>query len=502
MLDIARCFDERQLGGFEGRHDELLDYLVESGEDEFFFLTAAGTSMHRPFRALLDGGWHLRCSLDMGRPFANTRINFAIYGLSKKASATIKVSNWHSECGSIDKRKMDKPSGGLAPLSFSYGYKQYWAKCEAFVNSGALPKDDELAEFVQLLPSGIDYEKMMPAFYTKKNRGLRKKVRRQDTIPLEEVAEILEPRTVKDAIDKVPVIRSSDMRYPFDEASVEKKPLTTVPLKNGDIVITRRGISRIFAFTGHGTVFAGPTQVVVRPNKGISPEYLYLYLTSDFAKDIFASLGTGCYIPLLRIKDIKAFPIVIPKQNDQFYKVQFRKITEPKARDYLSLEELTTGRIGSAEEILDRELADAIKAFDAQQLRDLIEPDIQELNTCFKYGAYKAAIILAGSVLEAVLIDWLSAINGKNYFVKNFTVPDRRRKGHTKRADLIDYIDVIEGLEKPNWMDGAKKAHEIRKKRNLVHAKLCIAESEVTEKTARMVIDYLKYVIEARIKLG
>lgn len=31
-----------------------------------------------------------------------------------------------------------------------------------------------------------------------------------------------------------------------------------------------------------------------------------------------------------------------------------------------------------------------------------------ELRTCFNSNAYKAAIILAGSILEAFLIDWLS----------------------------------------------------------------------------------------------
>ena len=37
---------------------------------------------------------------------------------------------------------------------------------------------------------------------------------------------------------------------------------------------------------------------------------------------------------------------------------------------------------------------------------------LKELNICFKNKAYKAALILAGSILEAVLIDWLSEKRG------------------------------------------------------------------------------------------
>ena len=53
-----------------------------------------------------------------------------------------------------------------------------------------------------------------------------------------------------------------------------------------------------------------------------------------------------------------------------------------------------------------------------------------------------------------------------------------RRTGKQKRADLVDYINEIKYIERPHWMEEASKAHEIRKKRNLVHAKLCIKSDE------------------------
>ena len=54
-------------------------------------------------------------------------------------------------------------------------------------------------------------------------------------------------------------------------------------------------------------------------------------------------------------------------------------------------------------------------------------------------------LILAGSILEAVLIDWLTEIKGEDYFKKDYMITDRN--GRSKRADLIDYINEIKEIE-------------------------------------------------------
>lgn len=44
-------------------------------------------------------------------------------------------------------------------------------------------------------------------------------------------------------------------------------------------------------------------------------------------------------------------------------------------------------------------------------------------------------------------------------------------------------------------------SHEIRKKRNLVHATLCLKEDfEINEETCKLVIGYLNYIIDSRLK--
>ena len=66
------------------------------------------------------------------------------------------------------------------------------------------------------------------------------------------------------------------------------------------------------------------------------------------------------------------------------------------------------------EDVLNIELARRIKAHNEAQLRSFLTGDLKELNVCFKNGAYKATLMLAGSILEAVLIDWLSEIHHKD----------------------------------------------------------------------------------------
>lgn len=69
---------------------------------------------------------------------------------------------------------------------------------------------------------------------------------------------------------------------------------------------------------------------------------------------------------------------------------------------------------------------------------------------------------------------------------------------YEKEANLVDYINEIKYIERPHWMEEADKAHTIREKRNLVHAKLCINSDEINEQVCRQVIEYLRDVLKTR----
>ncbi len=137
-----------------------------------------------------------------------------------------------------------------------------------------------------------------------------------------------------------------------------------------------------------------------------------------------------------------------------------------------------------------------------KKVRDVIIEDLKELDSCFASGAYKATLILAGSILEAILLDWLSENDGKDYFQVPYKVPVTKNDGSTVwvvKEELSTYIEKIDDIEKPYWMQ-KDNAHAIRKKRNLVHAKLCLKdEVGVNEETCNEVIKYLKEIVETRL---
>ena len=128
---------------------------------------------------------------------------------------------------------------------------------------------------------------------------------------------------------------------------------------------------------------------------------------------------------------------------------------------------------------------------------------MKELDICYSNKAYKATLIMAGSILEAFLLDWLSEKDGINYFVQDYIVTETNARGQIrseKKDNLCAYIDQIEEIEHPDWMESSEKAHFIRKNRNSVHAKVCIREElEINDELCKKVISYLNDIIKTRL---
>lgn len=179
-------------------------------------------------------------------------------------------------------------------------------------------------------------------------------------------------------------------------------------------------------------------------------------------------------------------------------------ISNNKIRDYKQIKRLYAyvdglskmGMLSSESKDMVNVLKIAISKYN-EQLMGFIANDLDEIRKCLDAKAYKAALILAGSVLEAFLIDWLSEIDGKDYFSQPYIIIENDKQ--YKARGLSDYIEAINEIEKPDWMETSEKAHYIRKKRNLVHANLCLKNSEeINEETCRKVIEYLEYIIDTR----
>ncbi|MBR0099826.1 MAG: hypothetical protein IJP90_08940 [Treponema sp.] len=215
----------------------------------------------------------------------------------------------------------------------------------------------------------------------------------------------------------------------------------------------------------------------------LSPYYIWALLSSEFTQDhCLATIEYYDFDP--EPIPIDTFICFVPETiNESFFKKKYELTKQTKFSMHKKLENPNNKSV-----------------FFNNNVEQIILKDLDELRKCFSVGAYKAAIILAGSILEAFLIDWLSDIHKRNYFEEDYQIFDKYRN-QERRADLKDYIDAIQELKKPSWFDAARKATEIRKKRNLIHAKLYINDDDISKETCTQVIDYLEYVINTRWRL-
>lgn len=239
-----------------------------------------------------------------------------------------------------------------------------------------------------------------------------------------------------------------------------------------------------------------PNAYVIRP-KEICPEYLFLYLKSETAQVIMDSLSMGAVVRRIMRRDMESIRVILPKKDDEYYIQAFRVENYPvnnivqfnSAIQNLDIDK----KAKDIEDILDEELVRNLKTYKSDVMEAFLTEDLNELNICFRYKAYKAALILAGSILEAVLIDWLSEIHKKNYFEETYY-----SKKDGKEGTLAIYIRDIKYIKRPNWMEEADKAYAIKDNRNKVHAKLCIKANDINEDLCRQVVGYLEDVLKTR----
>ena len=327
----------------------------------------------------------------------------------------------------------------------------------------------------------------------------------ESIITLSQVADVLWPNELSDSHGRATVLTIDEQRpYQYNSAEFVYGPRTDIKIQYGDILYPRNAVDAKPYFVGEyidTEVYASPEHFVIRCY-GILPQYLWLYLASDVSICILEIMKDNKPVRMVSDSDLEGFPIILPKLSDDYYIRICETLNDETSRHYdavkqISYQELSDEKAASVGDILNTELVMNVRMYQQAQLKTLLMSDMQEINACFKAKAYKATLILAGSILEAVLIDWISEIKGKDYFSEEFMVRDQYTN-KMRRADLIDYINEIKYLKQPNWAVQAQEAHSIRKKRNLVHAKLCLNCDEINETVCRQVIDYLHDVLRTR----
>jgi hypothetical protein len=248
-------------------------------------------------------------------------------------------------------------------------------------------------------------------------------------------------------------------------------------LRKGDILLSKLGSHKAFLVNEElsGELFSSIYTFVIRcDSKIVSAEYLFLYLQSDTAKKYIIRNQSGVVVNSLSNNSLNLLPVIVPEKTvvDRS-KVLFKILFENPVEDTVSVInfELFSKampkkpiQIEFIEEFLNKS-----KGYKLELIKRMVDEDLKEIKGCIKIQAYKSATILSGSVLEAVLLDWLSEVDGVNYF--------------ESKAGL-KLNNIINKLSEKKYLDNNAKtsAHNIRSQRNLVHPKEYLRTENIIDK--------------------
>lgn len=482
-----------------------LEKVLNSSEEEHYLLIPNSLTIFRNDFARLFKKYNLKELFEISNCFLGAwQEPYMFMHVTKAPVSLIKIATYEKPAHLYRDDIYDPDCGELRVCDkYLPDFLHYLDSLDMWRKTGQKPEDIKYEQIFRLIPSSeFNPEVIYTRFYLDYNEETRKVLSGEQIVPLSELADVIPSYLKSDA--EIKEVRALDgnrvPQYPYiPELDTIKYTPTSVLLKKGDIVERR---DRFFLVDKDADfdVYAPPAANVIRANKGVSPEYLYLYLSSKIAWKIRSVLS----IPAgehsrANSRRLNEFPIVLPKEDDSVYQNQFAKIASPDEKVYQSL--LSPKGSESVNDILQAEIFDSIKLNNETLLRSHIEKDMQELNRCYDAKAYKSAIMLAGSMLETFLIDWVSEIDEVNYFEEDKIVT--KKDGTTGRADLGDYIYYLYDYFKPKWNSASKQAHQIRNKRNLVHVKLYLKRSEeISDDLCLEIINDLKDIIESRKTLS
>lgn len=132
-----------------------------------------------------------------------------------------------------------------------------------------------------------------------------------------------------------------------------------------------------------------------------------------------------------------------------------------------------------------------------RKILEFIDDSMKELKINIPNGAYRSAIVLVGSILETVLIDWASEKDGKDYFEKPYRTVNIDGRPQDIYMSLNDAICRIGKVVK-EW-DARDKADAIREMRNSIHPKVFLKQNKkLTKAECNSALKDLGAVIKSR----
>lgn len=143
-----------------------------------------------------------------------------------------------------------------------------------------------------------------------------------------------------------------------------------------------------------------------------------------------------------------------------------------------------------------------LSSIENDEIRECIYNDIRDIETCISISAWKPAVVLAGSVLEAILSDWLeqeSSDDVKSAYQQLYPGKNLKKIEDFWLEELIavaEHMGLIHGYHK-TISDG------IRNFRNLIHPNISIRKQITPNKSiAEIGRQIIFAILQERRKIG
>lgn len=481
-----------------GRNDMLVRAILEGNYNSEFAMLPP-EMLQKEVNHLLKNRF-IDAIIRIPSPFAGMAIDFYIVHFSSQKPKKFLTGIYK---GNIFEKRFrissyDIKSAWMIKGEYTEDFKAMIAEINMFFENKEITRDDlnvnDYKEF--------NMENLNPLYYTKQAIKVRKELQENDYKLLTDFADILTNPEEKNI--KAKYIDSTNMTYPFVYSNLKEAEIKrAIKVKKGDIVCLLVGKQPQFYLYNekyNDIYIKAGNYCLLRCKEAKYSSYLVNYLKDEKARLYFSSTVHGGYIPHLTKSDLMNLKIIIPDEHmleianeTQNYLMNQKKLS-PYEINELIRNSYNVKYKKESHKMICNDIISLISNIKINALKELINNDLNEVEICFNNGAYKSAIILCGSILEAVLLDWLSEYeNTDNIF--NIAIS----KGGKDLA-LIKIIDKLEEVVKPRWYE-ASKAHEIRITRNMVHPKEYIKNNrKVTCEECKKIIDDLKDIIESKEK--
>ncbi len=434
--------------------------------------------------------WKIAGIFDIGKILEpETSIEFSALLVQKQQPIKVRFGIFNGKISNSRRRRQFSNGAFVELPPVSESFQKYTNAIQQILEINDLPSSEVDFDFYEIDSKEFNNGQLNPQYYNPDLVENEKIIRSEKWMKLSEIAEVLVPRSINRSAKTLAV---KDFEYPFPESLAISENGSDLSLKQGDILISSIDTNKSFLITisPPNEIRASRHLYVIRPRSNlVTPEYLFLFLKSETAQKYAARYEKGSVLRRITLETLLNFPIVIPsivtqKQSTElFEKLFLRKSNDPIAE----INKFLFSRQKLPQKAIQKEFITEVIANLRESKKELVgvmlQSDFQEIEQCLHVHAYKSCLILCGSILEVVLLDWLSEIEMKDYF---------------ESSDNIKLYAVIKKLSE-QLGESTQKAQNVREKRNLVHPKeLLKASSEINDEVCRKVLSDLKDVLYQR----